>query len=75
MKRSTVIPNLMTTEEVMAVSRRGVNRVRRAAASGALKAQPRVPGAPFLFTEENVADWIDRGSPEMPAPTRRRRAS
>ncbi len=75
MRRTAPIPKLMTVAEVMEVSRRGVNRVRNAANSGALKAQPRVPGAPFMFTEENVADWIDRGSPEMPAPTRRRRAS
>ncbi|WP_420803908.1 helix-turn-helix domain-containing protein [Rhodococcus ruber] len=57
----------MTTEEVMAVSRRGVNRVRRAAASGALKAQPRPPRGRLLFTEQSVVDWIEQGCPEMPA--------
>ncbi len=65
-----MIPKLYTSKEGCALSRRGINRVRVAANTGALRCQPRVPGAPMLFAEANVADWIERGSPEMPAKRR-----
>ncbi|MFC9768876.1 hypothetical protein [Rhodococcus jostii] len=56
----------LDVDDVCAVSRRGVNRVKNASNSGALQCLPRVPGGPHFFTEEAVADWIRRGSPEMP---------
>lgn len=65
------IPKLLNSKEVCELSRRGINRVRIAANTGALRCQPRIVGAPMLFTEANVADWIEHGSPEMPAKRRR----
>jgi len=64
----------LTVKEVQAISRRGVNRVYAAANSGALKSLQGSVGQRHLFTEEDVADWIRRGSPEMP-PKRRRGAA
>lgn len=59
------IPTVLTTKEVAAASLRGINRVKNAANTGALKSLPRVPGAPHRFLETDVRDWILLGSPEF----------
>ena len=60
------MPKVMTVSEVQKVSRRGENWVRGAANTGALKALPRQTGQWFRFLEQDVIDWILRGSPEFP---------
>lgn len=62
------LPVPFNTREVAAASRRGINRVRTAAATGALEALPGDPNRRriLFFSEEAVADWIKRGCPEMP---------
>ncbi|WP_285182809.1 helix-turn-helix domain-containing protein [Rhodococcus sp. MEB032] len=64
---------MMTVTEVQKVSRRGENWVRGAANSGALKAQPRRMGQWFRFLEDDVNDWIQRGSPQFPPNARKTR--
>ncbi|MDI9914404.1 hypothetical protein [Rhodococcus sp. IEGM 1379] len=69
------LPKLLTVKDVCEASRRGEVRVRNAANSGALIPQPREVGKKFFFIESNVADWINRGSPEMPERSARRRTN
>ncbi|MCJ0947208.1 hypothetical protein MTX37_14995, partial [Rhodococcus sp. ARC_M8] len=59
--------------QLQKASRRGENWVRGAANTGALKALPRQTGQWFRFLEEDVIDWILRGSPEFPPHARKRR--
>lgn len=63
----------MTVKEVSVAARRGHNRVRDAANTGALVVQPRPVGGRMLFLEADVADWIRQGSPEFPPHNRKRR--
>lgn len=70
-----MIPKLLTTKEVQAVSRHGETWVWAAANTGALQCQPgRRRGQKFLFTEAAVTDWINRGCPDVPAKRSRRTA-
>lgn len=67
------IPKIMDVKQLMAASKRGEVRVRRAANSGAREHLPRNPHSRFFFTEEAVAEWILQGSPEIPPRKRSRR--
>jgi hypothetical protein len=56
-------PELMLTEEVAELARRGIGRVLEAARRGQLASIQSDAGGPRRYWRKDVIDWINRGAP------------